>query len=232
MSVEAVSDYRSLNDVTTALLEQIIHEESSRAVANQFYTTLPHPDPPQMRASAGFGEGEKRSSTMFPHKERTPEEADALIRDLAWSDEFGCYTKNGFKKLIWPEIAEDARWLLYFDVDGVHNINKANKGYAAFDAMIFQVLSILRLTDYVAGQKNSGDEFLVCLVEKKAEPGEIRQVIDPDAMMQRLIDELRRQGLTAIFSIVPVVSLDLDVNLKPAIEQVFLAKEQRGAQPR
>ena len=165
---------------------------------------------------------------MFPLKERTPEEKDALIRDLAWNDAFGCYTKNGFKKLIWPEIAEAARWILYFDVDGVHAINAATNGYDALDAMTYQVLSILRLTDYVAGQLNSGDEFLVCLVEKESQPGELRQTLDPYTMMQRLTDELKKQGLTAIFSIVPVISLDLDVNLKPAIKQVFLAKKARG----
>lgn len=167
---------------------------------------------------------------MFPQKERTPEEKDALIRALAWNDAFGCYSKNGFKKVIWPEIAEDARWIIYFDVDGVHDINAANNGYDAFDAMMREVLSILRLTDYVAGQLNSGDEFMICLVEKKSQqPAELRQAIDPQAMMQRLIDELKRQGLTATFAIVPVVSPDLDVNLKPAIQEVFLAKKARGS---
>jgi hypothetical protein len=166
---------------------------------------------------------------MFPQKERTPEELNALIRALAWNDAFGCYSKAGFKKLIWPEIAEDARWIIYFDVNGVHEINELNNGYEAFDAMMRDVLSILRLTDYVAGQLNSGDEFLICLIEKKAQqPGELRQAIDPQAMMQRLIDELKKQGLTATFAIVPVVSMDLDINLKPAISEVFLAKKARG----
>ena len=165
---------------------------------------------------------------MFPQKERTPEESDALIRALAWNDAFGCYSKAGFKKLIWPEIAKDARTIIYFDVDGVHDINNANNGYDAFDAMMREVLAILRLTDYVAGQLNSGDEFLICLVENKSQPGELRQGIDPQAMMQRLIDELKRHGLTATFAVVPVISPDLDINLKPAIEEVFLAKKARG----
>jgi len=166
---------------------------------------------------------------MFPQKKRTEEEKDELIRALAWNDAFGCYSKAGFKKLIWPEIAEDARQIIYFDVNGVHDINDANNGYDAFDAMMRQVLSILRLTDYVAGQLNSGDEFLVCLTEKKStQPGELRQTIDPQAMIQRLIDELKKQGLTAIFAVVPVISSDLAENLKPAVDQVYAAKKLRG----
>jgi len=170
---------------------------------------------------------------MFPQKERTPEESKALLRELAWNDEFGCYSKAGFKKLIWPEIAERARWIVYFDVDGVHDINTANNGYDVFDAMMKQVLSILRLTDYVAGQLTSGDEFLVCLTEKKSpQPGELRQTLDPQALKERLIDELKKQGLTATFAIVPVFSTDLGINLHPAIQEVFLAKKLRDYQGR
>jgi len=170
---------------------------------------------------------------MFPQKIRTQEESDALIRELAWNDAFGCYSKAGFKKLIWPEIADRARWIIFFDVDGVHDINKAHRDYATFDAMMKQVLSILRLTDYVAGQLNSGDEFLVCLIEGDSLLiGDLRQTLDPEVIMQRLIAELKKQNLTAIFAIVPVISPDLDVNLEPAIHKMFLTKEARGAERR
>ena len=166
---------------------------------------------------------------MFPQKERDQKELQDLVRALAWNDEFGCYTRQGFKKLIWPEIEEDARWIVYFDVDGVHAINEATRGYEAFDAMMKQALATLRLTDYVACQVKSGDEFAVCLTESKTQrEGELRQTLDPQAVKERLIEALKKQGLTATFAIVPVVSREFLVNLKPAVDQVYQAKNARG----
>jgi len=170
---------------------------------------------------------------MFPQKERSKNESDELIRALAWNDEFGCYTRQGFKKAVWPTIAEDARWIIYFDVDGVHNINATNKGYEAFDAMMKQALATLRLTDYVAAQWKSGDEFLVCLTETKhSAVSDQRETLNPEAMMERLIDALKKQGLTATFAIVPVISPDLAANVKPAVDQVYEIKNSRPSEPR
>jgi len=170
---------------------------------------------------------------MFPQKKRTQEQKDELIRALAWNDEFGCYTRPGFKKLVWPEIAEDAKWIIYFDVDGVHNINAANNGYDAFDAMMKQALGTLRLTDYVAAQWKSGDEFLVCITEpSRSVIGDLRETLNPEAMMERLIDALKKQGLTATFAIVPVVSQDLAANVKPAVDRVYEIKNSRHSETR
>ena len=168
---------------------------------------------------------------MLPKKERTLQELEKLIRALAWNENFGCYTRAGFEKMIWPEIAQRARWIIYFDVDDVHMLNEELGSYEPVDAMIKQVLATLRLTDFVAGQWKSGDEFLICLVESDQQLPLIRsqrEHIDPKGMMERLIDELQKQGLTATFAIVPVLSNDLSMNVKPAVDQVYAGKKARG----
>jgi len=166
---------------------------------------------------------------MFPQKVRTENELSVLVRDLAWNDGFGCYTRNGFEKLIWPEIADRARYIIYFDVDGMHALNDLYQGYDVADAMIKRALAILRLTDYVAGQWKSGDEFLICLTEAgPAMDNDQRLELDPRGMMERLIDELKKQGMSATFAIVPVISMDLAANVKPAVDQVYAAKKERG----
>jgi GGDEF domain-containing protein len=171
---------------------------------------------------------------MYSPKDRSQEELNALVRALAWNDGFGCYTRAGFEKLIWPEIAEQARYIVYFDINDVHALNEKFGSYEPVNAMVRQALSIVRLTDYVAAQLHSGDEFLVCLIEVGSGEWEVgsgrnmRQEIDPRAMVERLEDALRRQGLSAMFAIVPVTSRDLQAVMKPAVELVCQQKKQRG----
>jgi len=172
---------------------------------------------------------------MFSKKERSKEELDELVRVLAWNDGFGCYTRAGFEKMIWPEIAERARYIIYFDIDDVHALNEKFGSYDPVDAMVKQALGTVRITDYVAGQWKSGDEFLVCLTEEKqlafSDHGyatDLREEIDPLAMVNRLEDALKRQGLSATFAVVPVISRDLRVTMKPAVDMVYQGKKQRG----
>jgi GGDEF domain-containing protein len=166
---------------------------------------------------------------MYPNKERSNEELQALVRALAWNDAFGCYTRAGFEKMVWPEIADRARYIIYFDLDNVHELNDLHKGYDVVDAMVNQVFSSLRLSDYVAGQFKSGDEFLVCLVESDQRPDgiDLRETIDPYVVQDRLVDALRKVGLTATFAVVPVTSPNLLANVKPAIDVVYALKKSR-----
>jgi len=115
-------------------------------------------------------------------------ELQVLVEKLSWNDGFGCYTRAGFEKLVWPMIADQARWIIYFDVDGMHSLNESFGGYDRVDAMIKDVLHIVRSTDYVAGQWKSGDEFLVCMTENLA-----RGPLDPEGLQERLIDALAKQ---------------------------------------
>ncbi len=151
------------------------------------------------------------------------EELAKLVRALAWNDAFGCYTRPGMEKLIWPEIAGRARWIIYFDVDDMHAVNKAHHGFDFADAIIKDVLTIVRVTDYAAGQWKSGDEFLITLVDS-----EVRGTLDPWGMVVRLSDEFKKRGMSATFAVVPVTSPNLAENVKSAVDKVYAAKEQKG----
>lgn len=155
-------------------------------------------------------------------QKQSKKQLQELLEQSLWHDGFGCYTKQGFKLLVWPTIAPKARWLIFFDVDGVHEINETNKSYAAFDAMMNKVFAQLRSTDIVAGQVNSGDEFLVCLTEVEG------RIPDPEGLMSRIWDLLAEQGLTASYAIIPVQGNNLDLLLAPAIKAVFESKIARG----
>ena len=155
------------------------------------------------------------------------EQLRELVEKLSWNDGFGCYTRAGFERLVWPMIKDRARWILYFDIDDMHALNESFGGYDQVDAMIKRVLESVRSSDYVSGQWKSGDEFLVCLTENDQ-----RGPLDPYMMRDRLIEALKQQGLTATFGIVPVTDESLPAMLKPAIEHVYGAKRLKGTRGR
>jgi GGDEF domain-containing protein len=145
------------------------------------------------------------------------------LHRVSWNDKFGCYNRQGFEHLIWPDIAPTARFIVFFDVDHLHELNESFGSQAPVDAKIKQVLSIVRSTDYVAGQWKSGDEFLVCITESNR-----REVLDPEGLKQRLVNELKQQDMSATFVIVEVKSWDLAENVDPAEEKMYELKKQRG----
>src|SRR5688572_12592403 len=108
----------------------------------------------------------------------THRELSELVVDLAWNDAFRCFTRAGFEQLIWPRIAQEADWLVYFDVDSVHELNETHGPYDVFDAMMKEVLSIVRNSDYVAGQLKSGHEFLLCITDS-----DDRAPVDPGGIV-------------------------------------------------
>jgi hypothetical protein len=150
----------------------------------------------------------------------------SLVTDMGWNDAMGCHTRAGFEKWIWPEIYPEARFLVYFDVDGVHRINKQHKSYDPFDAMMKQVLGAVRTTDIVSCQYKSGDEYLLCLCESHS--ADRRQKLDPEGLVKRLTEELARQGLTATFTYTEVKSPVLTENVNPLADKVLELKEARG----
>jgi hypothetical protein len=154
-------------------------------------------------------------------------ELHKLVFTLAWNDAFGCYTRSGFERLVWPGISNKARWIIYFDIDGMHALNEAHGGYEPVDAKIHQVLGIVRKTDYAVGQYKSGDEFLICITDDGG-----RETSDPTGLMYRLIKELKKQGMTATFAIVPVLTHDLSTNVLPAVQKVFESKQARRKEVR
>ena len=152
----------------------------------------------------------------------TLEESHQLIRTLAWNNAFGCFTRLGFENWIWPGIADQAKWIIYFDIDDVHALNAKYGSYDPVDAMISSVLAAVRMTDYVAGQWKSGDEFVVCITEDGS-----REPSDPEGFKDRLVVELAKQGMTATFSIVPVVTKSLLATVGTAVRQVYEIKNSR-----
>lgn len=151
---------------------------------------------------------------------------EALCHDLAWNDKFGCHNRRGFELLIWPEIAARARFLVYFDIDHLHELNEQYDSYAPVDDMIKQALSIVRKTDYVCGQFLSGDEFILALTETKERPTPDRAVAE--GLKARLVESLARHGMSATFAITEVKSWDLNENLEAAVAEVKAAKKARG----
>ena len=160
---------------------------------------------------------------MMTNNARIITQQQELIHKLAWDEAYGCHTRSGFEHMIWPEIAHKAKYIVFFDVDGVHAINEKHGSYDAFDAMVKQVISTVRSTDIVAGRWNSGDELVLCMVES-----EDRKSLDPKGLVNRLTEEFAKHGLTAMFAIRDVKSLVLKENVKPAADEVLAAKKARG----
>jgi len=166
---------------------------------------------------------------MMTKNQQLLAQKDELIARLSWHHGYGCYNKAGFAEVIWPEIAHIAKWIVYFDVDGVHDINEKHETYDVFDAMMKDVFSTLRRTDQIGAQVKSGDEFLVCMTESISDDQmERRQNVDPEILKDKLIQALAKHGLTAHFLIVPVKSLLLEENIKPAADEVLRLKKARG----
>src|SRR5690348_10393890 len=82
-----------------------------------------------------------------------------LIHKLSWNDGFGCHTRAGLVHVVWPDIGRHTRSLLVFVINGMHALIEKLGGDEPVDAMIMQVLAVVRSTDYVCGQVKSGDEF-------------------------------------------------------------------------
>ena len=114
-----------------------------------------------------------------------------LIKELAWNDDYGCFTRAGFEKVVWDQIAHKARWLIFFDVDFMHELNDRH-GYDGVNAIIKKSLP-LRESDFKAGQWFSGDEFIVCITDD--DPS--RDVSNPMEFAIRLAEIFRANGAPA-----------------------------------
>jgi GGDEF domain-containing protein len=151
------------------------------------------------------------------NKKRTKAQLEKLVLDLGWNEGFGCYTRAGFEKIVWPQIVDEAEWIIFLDIDEMHVLNETH-GYDAVNAMIKKSLA-LRASDYVAGQLGSGDEFLICLTRNKD-----RTPSHPVALCERLREVFVENGVPATFGIAPVTSKDLIENVRPAYELVRTEK--------
>ena len=164
---------------------------------------------------------------MITERQQRINELETLVHRLAWNDAMGCHTRDGFAKYIWPGVLKDPkknpRYFVFFDVDGVHALNESAGTYDVFDGIMREVNATVRSTDAVVAQKNSGDEFLLCLIETPD-----RHAPEPEKVIERLTEELAKHGLTAIFAWGEVKSPNLDENVKPLADRVLEAKRARG----
>ena len=167
---------------------------------------------------------------MMTGKGRIIAEQQDLIHKLSWNDGFGCHTRAGFEHMVWPEIAAKARWIVYLDIDRMHELNARFGSYEPVDTMIRQVLAAVRSSDHVAGQWKSGDEFLICITETDHRPA--ADLATAEGLVDRLVYEFARQGMTATFAIVPVLSTHLKENVQPAVDRVYDQKNKRGKEGR
>jgi GGDEF domain-containing protein len=147
-------------------------------------------------------------------------ELESLIRELAWNDGYGCYTRAGFEKMIWNTIRDRARWIIFFDIDDMHTLN-SHHGYEGVNAIIKKSLA-MRGSDFMAGQWFSGDEFIVCITDGDPDRGHS----DPIEFAMRLSALFKENGAPATFAIAPVTSDDLFANVMPAHQLCQRAKNE------
>jgi GGDEF domain-containing protein len=152
------------------------------------------------------------------------EQENKALTDLAWNEGYGCYTRQGFEKLIWPGIADQAKWIIFFDVDNMHDLNKEH-GYEGVNAIIKKTLA-MRAGDFMAGQWFSGDEFIVVVTDEDSRG----EASSPKEFSIRLAHLFLENGASATFTVAPVVSNDLMTNVMPAHQLCQKAKAhlQRG----
>jgi GGDEF domain-containing protein len=148
-------------------------------------------------------------------------EKDARIDQLSWNAAYGCYTREGFLREKWPQIAGTVKWIIYFDID---NMNKLNEkyGHSGVDARIKESLQV-RGSDFVAGQRYSGDEIFVCITEDDS-----RDPVNADMFCERLKETFSKNGVPATFAVVEVTSTDLIENFERAVQLVEEAKKANG----
>lgn len=143
------------------------------------------------------------------------------LESLLWNDELGCYTRQAFENVIWPEICGRAEWAIFFDVDGMHDMNTLH-GWDKTSAIIKQAL-VMRSSDHVAGQVMSGDEFFVVVSGNAGREDES----DPARLCARILENLRKSGASATFAYMKVQPGSYQENLQP-IKDLVEHKKRTG----
>lgn len=150
--------------------------------------------------------------------ELTKQQLETLVHDLSWNDGYGCYTRAGFEKVIWPRIQAEAQHIIFFDIDDMHGINEKH-GYDGANELIKDSLA-MRASDVMAGQWFSGDEFIIAVTDdlSRLHPS------NPMEFAARLLEIFVENGISATFAVAPVISTDLYTNVAPAHHKVQEAK--------
>jgi len=141
-----------------------------------------------------------------------------LVTMLANDADYGCLTRQGLELITWPEIQQTARWIIFADIDHLHDANEEH-GYEGANQRIRQAIQLRKTDVAAAGRWFSGDElvWVLCVTEE-------RTPINPILAARRLQDSFEQVGLTATFGISQVCSPDLVENVSRAAEMVTAAK--------
>jgi GGDEF domain-containing protein len=156
-------------------------------------------------------------------KDRNKQQLEELVELLKWNAELGCYTRQAFEHLIWPEIKDEATWMIVFDVDGMKALN-GSFGWAYTSGIIKRSI-VMRSTDHVAGQLLSGDEFAVVVTESPD-----REPTNPWELCERIFNNFKANGASATFAYGRVTSDNFEENSERinAIVQAAKRENRRG----
>jgi hypothetical protein len=149
----------------------------------------------------------------------TTQELIQLVHELSWNEGYGCYTRAGFEKTIWPRIKASAKSIIFFDIDDMHTLNNLH-GYEGVNELIKNSM-LMRDSDFMAGQWFSGDEFIICITDD--DPRRLYGS-NPIEFASRLAEIFKENGVPATFAVAPVISEDLYTNVAPAHHLVQEAK--------
>lgn len=153
-------------------------------------------------------------------KNKSHEELQELVDKLSHDVNYDCWTRPGLELIAWPEICARARWIVFADLDYLHQFNDTY-GHDEINRRITEAMQ-LRKTDVAAsGRWYSGDELVWILCDDEG-----REPADPQRAAKRLQEAFKKVGLSATFGIARVLSLDLTENVIPAYQIVERAKKK------
>lgn len=149
------------------------------------------------------------------------EELLSLINELAYDNIYGCWTRAGLEHIVWPQIRERARWIIFADLDNLHELNET-LGYEVVNERIQIAVKLLRHTDVpAAGRWFSGDELVWIICQADDRPPS-----NPHLAAKRILASFRAVNLSATFGIACVLSFDLAENVLPAANLVQQSKNK------
>jgi hypothetical protein len=137
------------------------------------------------------------------------------IRELSKDKAFDILTRSGLELLAWPEIASKATFVIFADIDFMHDLN-GSLGYEKVNELIRKSIHVRQETNHRLpdiGRWFSGDEIIWIIQDG-----------DPVRMARSIRSKMIENGLSATFGIAPIVFPELDKNVSAAIRLVELAK--------
>jgi len=145
-----------------------------------------------------------------------------VIEQLKWDPAYGCYTRAGMEYIIWPEIAQDAVWMIVGDIDYMHELN-AQYTHNGMDKRIKNSINSknFRPSDYVACRIKSGDELGWVITESPE-----RNLTDIAGMAKRLQESFASNGIQITLGVVRVVGRSFTENIDRAEALYELAKNE------